>query len=94
MSKKKSPSKGACVGRRGINSKSTSKAAQYARILALLAIRPHNTEELQKAGVFRVSARIRELRALGYRILTERIQFTDRDGFVHERVALYSLEVA
>ena len=91
MKQKKSPRRGPTLGRRGINSKTTATAAQHARILHLLAIRPHNTEELQKAGVFRVSARIRELRRMGHNITTARIPLTDRDGFTHYGVALYSL---
>lgn len=88
---RKSPTDGACAGERGFNSKSTATALQQARILSLLAIRPRNTEELQKAGVFRVSARVRELRRLGHDITTHRIPLTDRDGFTHYGVALYSL---
>lgn len=91
---RKSPTNGACTGGRGFNSKSTATAMQQARTLSLLAIRPRNTEELQKAGIFRVSARIRELRRQGHDIRTARISLVDRDGFVHHGVALYSLEAA
>src|SRR3546814_18036518 len=66
MQKRKSPPTGAYAGRRGFNSKSTATAAQQARILALLAIRPHNTEELRQAGIYQVSARIKELRQMGH----------------------------
>lgn len=79
-------------GQRGLNSKSTATATQHARILRLLFKRPRNTEELQRAGIFRVSARIRELRWRGFNIVTSRIQLTDRDGFTHYGVALYTLE--
>ena len=92
MQKQKSPPKGAYAGRRGFNSKSTATAAQHARILALLAIRPHNTEELRQAGVYQVSARIKELRQMGHQIKTDRISLWDRDGFEHRGVALYSLQ--
>jgi len=92
MQKRKSPPKGAYAGRRGFNSKSTATAAQHARILALLARRPQNTEELRKAGIFQVSTRIIELRAMGYNIKTDRITLWDRDGFRHHGVALYSLQ--
>ncbi|MBV2179908.1 MAG: helix-turn-helix domain-containing protein [Castellaniella sp.] len=91
MHKRKSPSKGAYAGRRGINSKSSATEAQYQRILALLAARPHSTEDLRKAGIFQVSARIKELRMMGHFIKTDRITLTDRDGFPHHGVALYSL---
>lgn len=91
MSRQKSPTNGAYAGGRGVNSKSTATAVQQTRILSLLAIHPHNTEELQKAGIFRVSARIRELRRLDHDIRTVRISLIDRDGFVHSGVALYSL---
>jgi hypothetical protein len=91
MSKKKSPPKGAYAGWRGFNSKSTATAAQYATILALLAIRPYNTEELRQHGVYQVSARIKELRSMGHDIRTGRINLWDRDGFLHRGVALYSL---
>ena len=92
MQKRKSPPKGAYAGRRGFNSKSTATAAQHARILSLLAIRPHNTEELRQAGVYQVSARIKELRQTGHQIKTDRISLWDRDGFEHRGVALYSLQ--
>jgi len=92
MQKRKSPSKGAYAGRRGFNSKSTATAARHARILSLLAIRPHNTEELRQAGVYQVSARIKELRQIGHTIKTDRISLWDRDGFEHSGVALYSLQ--
>ena len=92
MQRRKSPPKGAYAGRRGINFKSTATAAQHARILALLAIRPHNTEELRQAGVYQVSARIKELRQTGHQIKTDRISLWDRDGFEHRGVALYSMQ--
>lgn len=91
MQERKSPSKGAYAGRRGFNHKSTATAAQHARILVLLAIRPQSTEDLRKAGIFQVSTRVLELRRLGYDIVTARIPWTDRDGYVHHGVALYSL---
>ena len=80
------------TGQRGLNSKSTATAVQHTRILRLLLKRPRNTEELQRVGIFRVSARIRELRRRGFNIVTARIPLTDRDGFTHYGVALYSLE--
>ncbi|HEY9572145.1 MAG TPA: helix-turn-helix domain-containing protein [Pusillimonas sp.] len=92
MQKRKSPPTGAYAGRRGFNSKSTATAAQQARILALLAIRPHNTEELRQAGIYQVSARIKELRQMGHQIKTDRISLWDRDGFEHRGVALYLLQ--
>jgi hypothetical protein len=64
---------------------------QYQRILTLLAIRPHSTEDLRKAGVLQVSARIRELQRMGHATTTKHITLTDRDGFPHQGVALYSL---
>ncbi|CAM5185484.1 Helix-turn-helix domain-containing protein OS=Castellaniella sp OX=1955812 GN=EPN31_12155 PE=4 SV=1 [Castellaniella denitrificans] len=89
--KKKTPKAGGYAGRRGIHSKSSATQVQYQRILALLAIRPHSTEDLRKAGIFQVSARIKELRGMGHPIITDRITMTDRDGFAHHGVALYSL---
>lgn len=88
---RKSPTNGACAGERGFNSKSTVTAAQYVTILTLLAIRPHNTEELRRQGVYQVSARVKELRMMGHDIRTARINLWDRDGFLHRGVALYSL---
>lgn len=89
--KKKTPKAGGYAGRRGIHHKSTSTAAQHARILELLAIRPQSTEDLRKAGIFQVSTRILELRRLGHDITTALIPWTDRDGYHHDRTALYSL---
>lgn len=91
MQKRKSPSEGAYAGRRGFNSKSTATAAQHARILSMLAVRPCTTEDFRKAGVFQVSTRILELRRMGHNIPAGRISLTDRDGFTHHGVALYSL---
>ncbi|MGX5659384.1 helix-turn-helix domain-containing protein [Castellaniella ginsengisoli] len=92
MRQKKICTKAGRTSQRGFDSKSTATAVQHTRILRLLLKRPRNTEELQRAGIFRVSARIRELRRRGFNIVTSRIQLTDRDGFIHYGVALYSLE--
>lgn len=92
MQKGKSPNQGALAGGGVLHSKATATHAQRARILALLAVRPHNTEELRQAGVYQVATRIRELRDMGYDIQTSvRISLWDRDGFLHPRVAVYTL---
>lgn len=65
--------------------------AQRERILKLLRLRPHNGYELRRAGFYQCPSRIFELRARGYEIETQRVVVVDQDGFVHPRVALYSL---
>ncbi len=66
--------------------------AQRQRILQALRARPQTTEDLRKLGIFAAAARIKELRdRFGYEISTDLIRVTDREGFPHPGVALYSL---
>lgn len=74
------------------SAKSTATEAQRERILQALRQRPQSTEDLRKLGSFQCAVRVMELRALGYRIETTRITVVDREGFVHARAALYSLD--
>ena len=73
-------------------SRSTTTAAQLARILAALRRGPKSTDELRALGIYQVSARIFALRALGYAINTD--LFTDyaADGYSHQRMARYTLD--
>ncbi|MGB3070400.1 MAG: helix-turn-helix domain-containing protein [Ottowia sp.] len=77
---------------RKFNSKSSTTEDQFERILQALRLRPHTTEDFRKLGIFQISARIFGLRARGYNIVTNPVSITDRDGYTHHGVALYSLE--
>lgn len=74
-----------------LKSKSTSTAAQHAKLLALLRQGPQTTYSLRKHGIPQCAARIFHLRALGHLILTEKVTAIDSDGFTHIRVARYTL---
>ncbi len=72
-------------------SKSTTTAAQCARLLELLNLRPHTSHELARNGLYHSPARVRELRKRGYDIETQRVNIIDQWGYQHCRVALYKL---
>lgn len=72
-------------------SKSTTTAAQCARLLALLKLRPHTSHELAAKGLYYSPARVKELRKRGYDIETQRVNIIDQWGYQHCRVALYKL---
>lgn len=74
------------------SAKSSATEAQFERILQALRLRPHTTEDFRKLGIFQISARIFGLRARGHNIVTNLVSITDRDGYTHHGVALYSLE--
>lgn len=69
----------------------TAGEVQRETILRLLAIRPHNSYELRRAGCYQCPTRVHELRRAGHPIDTARVTVIDQDGFEHPRVALYSL---
>ncbi len=71
--------------------KSTATEAQRQRILTALRIKDRTTEDFRRLGIYQVSTRIFELRALGYNIVTSFVTLTDRDGFTHSGCALYTL---
>ena len=73
------------------SAKSSITEAQRQRILASLGRAPKTSHQLRCEGIYQVSARIKELREMGYRIHTHRVNLVDRDGFWHPRCALYSL---
>ena len=72
---------------------STATEAQYARLLPMLRVRNCNTIELRRAGVMMPAARIKELNERhGFNIVTiDRVDLWDEWGFLHPRVAVYSL---
>jgi hypothetical protein len=72
-------------------SKSTTTAAQCARLLALLKLRPHTSHELTEAGIYHPPARIKELRKAGHFIETHRVSLTDRWGYEHRNCGLFEL---
>ncbi len=79
------------ANRSNYNPWSTATEAQNSKLLHLLQLRPHHSEELRKLGLYHPPARVRDLRQAGYPIATNRINLIDRDGFQHHGVALYSL---
>jgi hypothetical protein len=73
-------------------SRSTSTAAQRARVLAALRDGPKTTHDLRCLGIYQAPARVKELRdVLGYTIETTRVTLVDRDGYSHPRAGLYTL---
>ncbi|CAG2136154.1 helix-turn-helix domain-containing protein [Cupriavidus numazuensis] len=74
-----------------VNDRDMSSEAQRKRVLEHLRSSPKTTYNLRALGISHPAARVRELLALGYRILVERITAVDSDGFIHHGVARYSL---
>lgn len=88
-------------GKRNQNRKYMGKGAspqdQRARILAALRSGPRTSYELRRhpVGSYQAPARIFELRAMGYDIVTHRTVVVDQDGYRHPQAARYELiEVA
>lgn len=73
--------------------RSTSTAAQRARVLELLKTSPQTTYSLRAKGISHGAARVMELRQSGYSISSTLVNAVDSDGYTHVGVALYSLEV-
>ncbi|WP_296727770.1 helix-turn-helix domain-containing protein [Variovorax sp.] len=74
-----------------LSSRATDTKAQFLRILAALRLGPKTTDDLRALGIYQVSARIFELRALGYSIRTSFLTAHSREGYRHQRMALYTL---
>lgn len=67
--------------------------AQQARLLARLMSGPVSTIAARRElGIMSPSARVNELRSLGYPIFTTRTSASDENGRHHTRVALYILQ--
>lgn len=73
------------------SAKSTSTAAQIARLIELLRRGPRDTHSLRRFGLSHPAGRVQDLLKRGYDITTARITTVDSDGFSHVGVALYSL---
>jgi len=73
------------------NPKSTATEAQRERILSALATGPKTSYDLRRIGCYQCPARVLELRRRGYDIRTDLVTIYDRDGYRHDRVALYSI---
>ena len=73
------------------NNAGNAAAAQRARLLDWLRKRPITTIEARRAlDILMPAARVHELRALGFKILTPGVRQETTDGRLHS-VALYSL---
>ncbi|MTZ13361.1 hypothetical protein GNE00_06405 [Pseudomonas sp. JL972] len=71
---------------------STSVEAQRARLLARLQMGALDTFTARRElNVMHPGGRIKELRAAGHPIHTERVTLTDENGITHSGVALYYL---
>ncbi|PIA68468.1 hypothetical protein CDR19_21110 [Ectopseudomonas toyotomiensis] len=67
---------------------------QQTRLLARLQTGPLSTIAARRElGIMSPSARVNELRSLGYPIKTVRISATEENGRHHRQVALYLLEL-
>ncbi|WP_427183738.1 helix-turn-helix domain-containing protein [Bordetella bronchialis] len=73
------------------NPKSTASEAQRERILSALSTGPKTSYDLRRLGCYQCPARVLELRRRGYDIRTDLVTIYDRDGYRHDRVALYSI---
>jgi hypothetical protein len=70
----------------------TSRNAQNARLAAYLRLEQADTFTIMRElNICRPSARIRDLRASGYEIITTRTPLTDEWGRTHRGVAIYTL---
>lgn len=78
--------------RREFSAKSTHSEAQRQRIVEALRRRPQTSYDLRRIGCYQAPARVKELRdRFGFEIQTSRVTLVDRDGYSHQRAALYSL---
>ena len=70
----------------------TSANAQNARLVPHLRLGQSETFTIMRdLNICRPGARICDLRAAGYKILTNRITLTDEWGYSHRGVAVYTL---
>jgi len=75
-----------------IDSKDMSASAQRKRVLEYLRASPQTTYSLRARGISHPAQRVRELIGLGHLILSHPVTAVDSDGFMHSRVARYSLD--
>lgn len=97
MSKKNTPqnkkSLRAFTKQSQFNRKSTATAAQLHKLVNLLRLRDGwSTFELRRRGICHPAGRVQNLRDIGFNIDTDLGICVDDEGFVHERVAFYSLQ--
>lgn len=74
-----------------LNSKDTSAHTQRLQILSHLRLGSNNTFEFREKGHPSPAPRIRELRLMGFDILTSLEDVKANNGHLHKRVARYSL---
>ncbi|MFM0031188.1 helix-turn-helix domain-containing protein [Paraburkholderia madseniana] len=77
-----------------VNHKDMSAAAQRQRVLEYLRASPQTTYSLRARGISHPAQRVKELIARGYQIASHPVMAVDSDGYMHCRVARYSLEHA
>jgi hypothetical protein len=75
-----------------VDSKDMSASAQRKRVLEYLRAAPQTTYSLRARGISHPAQRVRELIALGHLIMSHPVTAIDSDGFMHSRVARYSLD--
>lgn len=76
-----------------VNHKDMSASAQRLRVLEYLRASPQTTYSLRAHGISHPAQRVKELIALGHDITSHPVTAVDSDGFLHSRVARYSLEL-
>ena len=74
-----------------VNHRDMSAAAQRLRVLEYLRASPQTTYSLRARGISHPAQRVKELIALGHRIDSHPVTAVDSDGYLHSRVARYSL---
>jgi hypothetical protein len=74
------------------NDRDMSTAAQRKRVLEYLMACPQTTYSLRARGISHPAQRVRELILAGNRISSHPVTAVDSDGYLHARVARYSIE--
>lgn len=70
---------------------SMDAASQRKRLVELLRASAQTTYSLRAKGISHPAARVRELITHGFKIATSLVTAADSDGYLHARVALYTL---
>ncbi len=74
------------------NDRDMSSEAQRKRVLEYLRASAQTTYSLRAKGISHPAQRVKELIALGHQITSHSVSAVDSDGYLHVRVARYSLE--
>ncbi len=73
------------------SARSTATEAQIQRLLDLLRTGSRHTHERRRQGISHPAGRVQDLEGRGFVIDSDRTTTVDGDGFIHSRVAIYTL---